>query len=244
VANGIVYFGSNDGGVYAIRVDAAQAMQRAVFWDADTAKLNSPDLAPQFQKFATARDFFQLHGYEVRLPGNLGDWINKRISDRAPSVIIFPTDTFPSTIGLADPAHGLLRQYLDSGGKVVCLGWPPLLLRLTVDKGTITGATMHWDDLEKLLGISFNGSLNNEFGDNQVTPAGRDWGFPDWWLGRWDMPLSSNITALSFDERGFAGAWVKNYGGAPGTGFVYAGISNWNTEILVRLAMVAEYRPR
>jgi hypothetical protein len=56
--------------------------------------------------------------------------------------------------------------------------------------------------------------------------------------------LSTNITALSFDERGFAGAWVKNYGGSPGTGFVYVGIADWNPEILERLAMVAEYRPR
>jgi hypothetical protein len=49
---------------------------------------------------------------------------------------------------------------------------------------------------------------------------------------------------LSLDERGFAGAWVKNYGGVPGTGFVYVGVKNWDSDVLSRLAMVAEYRPR
>jgi hypothetical protein len=54
----------------------------------------------------------------------------------------------------------------------------------------------------------------------------------------------NEVTVLSLDERGFAGAWVKNYGGAPGTGFVYLGTKNWDSEILSRLEMAAEYRPR
>jgi hypothetical protein len=97
---------------------------------------------------------------------------------------MFPTDTFPSTIGGPDPAHGLFRQYLDSGGKAVCVGWLPMLLRLTINNNTLTGATICLDDVEKLLGIRLKGSLHNEMGNNQVTPAGRDWGLPEWWLGR------------------------------------------------------------
>jgi hypothetical protein len=42
----------------------------------------------------------------------------------------------------------------------------------------------------------------------------------------------------------FAGAWVKNYGGVPGTGFVYVGLEDKGDDMLNRLAMVAEYRPQ
>jgi hypothetical protein len=244
VANGVVYFGSNDGGVYAIRADGSQPMQRAVYWDAETAKaLVKSDLEPDYTDFAKVRDFFQARGYDVLVSATVGDWLSKRISDHAPSAIVFADDILPTPVGGTDPDHGPFRQYLDSGGKVVWVGFPPMLLKLTVENGVMTGATIRWDDANQLLGVSFKGALNGEFNNNQVTPAGRDWGLGEWWLGSWDLPPSSDTTALSLDERGFAGAWVKNYGGPPGTGFVYVG-KNWDSEVLNRLGIIAEYRPR
>jgi outer membrane protein assembly factor BamB len=242
--DGVVYFGSNDGGVYAIRTDGAQPMQRAVYWDAETAKLSvGIDLEPDYKQFAVVRDFFQARGYEVLMSATVGGWLTKRVSDRVPSVVVFPTDVLPTPIAGPDPAHCLFRQYLDSGGKVVWSGVPPSMLRLIVEKDTITGAAIRWDDASNLLSVSFKGALNGELNNNQVTPAGRDWGLGEWWLGSWDLPLSGNTTALSLDERGFAGAWVKNYGGPPGTGFVYVG-KNWGSEMLNALGVVAEYCPR
>jgi outer membrane protein assembly factor BamB len=244
VGDGIAYFGSNDGGVYAIRVDGARPMQRAVFWDAETVKLLAPsDLEPDYKDFAMVRDFLQASGYDVLVSATLGEWLTKRISDRAPSVIVFPTDILPTSVAGPDPARGLFRQYLDSGGKVVWIGFPPMLLKLIVVHDTMTGATIRWDDANRLLGVSFRGALNGEMNDNRATPAGSDWGLAGWWLGSWDLPVSRDITVLSLDDRGFAGAWVKSYGGPPGTGFVYLG-KNWSSEILNRLGMVAEYRPR
>ena len=245
VADGVVYFGSNDGEVYAIRADAAQPVQRAVYWDAETAKLAAgSDLEAEYKQFAVVRDFFQERGYEVLESASLGEWLTRRISDHAPSVVVFPTSSFPTLAAVPDPAHGLFRQYLDSGAKAVWVGFPPMLLKLTVEKGAITDATIRWDDAQQLLGSSWQGGLNNEMGNNRVTPAGRDWGLGEWWLGAWDVPVSPDILALSLDERGYAGAWVKNYGGAPGTGFVYIGVGNWDSEVMNRLALVAEYRPR
>jgi hypothetical protein len=244
VADGVVYFGGNDGGVYAIRSDGTQPMQRAVYWDAETAKLSlGIELEPDYKEFAMVRDFFQARGYDVLVSATVGDWLTKRISDRAPSVMVFPTDVLPTLMAGPDPAHGLFRQYLDSGGKVVWAGFPPAILKLIVEKDTITGVNIRWDDARSLLGVSFKGALNGEMNNNQVTLAGRDWGLGEWWLGSWDLPISSDTTALSLDERGFAGAWVKDYGGPPGTGFVYVG-KNWGSEMINRLGLVAEYRPR
>jgi eukaryotic-like serine/threonine-protein kinase len=58
VSDGIVYFGSSDGGVYAIRADAHQPVQRAVYWDAEAAKLLvRSDLGPRYEDYARVRDF-------------------------------------------------------------------------------------------------------------------------------------------------------------------------------------------
>ena len=244
VVGGIVFFGSNDGGVYAVRVDGAQPLRQAVYWDAEMAKLSpAMGLEDMYKQFANVRDFFQRRGYEVLTSATVVDWLTARTADRAPSAVVFPTNFLPTPLAGPDRANGPFRRYLDSGGKVIWVGdYPPL--QLIVHGHDITGAEIRWDDSSKLIGVSLKGALNNEFGNNQVTPAGRDWGLTDWWLGAWDLPLSNEITPLSLDDRNYAGAWVKNYGGAPGTGFVYIGIRNWNSEMLHQVALVSEYRPR
>jgi hypothetical protein len=170
--------------------------------------------------------------------------MNKRIADRAPSVIVFPVDTLPRDIGGSDPAHGLFRGYLESGGKIVWVGWPPLLLNLVAEHDALSDVTIRRQQASDLLGISLNGALNSDMSTNRVTTAGRDWGLPDWWLGGWDLPVSKQVKALSLDERGFAGAWVKTYGGPRGTGFVYIGVGQWSGDVLESLPIIAEYRPR
>ena len=246
VVGGIVYFGSNDGGVYAIRVDGPQPLRQGVYWDAETAKISAAMSSEDtYKQYANVRDFFHGRGYEVLTSATVLHWLATRIADRAPSVVVFPTDFLSTKLAGPDPAHGPFRRYLDSGGKVVWIGdYPPLLLQLIIHGHDITGAEIRWDDSSKLLGISLKGALDNEFGNNQVTPAGRDWGLADWWLGVWDLPPSNEITPLSLDERNYVGAWVKNYGGAPGTGFVYIGLRTWNSEMLQHVALVSEYRPR
>ena len=245
VANGTVFFGSNDGGVYAVRVDGGHPMQRAVYWDAETAKLfGRSDLGTDYVGFQLARDFLEARGYEVLLSSTVEAWLAKRVADRDASVIVFPTDTLPASLGGPDPAHGPLRRYLESGGKVVWSGFPPLLLKPVTENDALSDILIRRNDTSSLLGISFDGALNGDMTENRVTPTGREWGLPEWWLGGWDLPISGNVTVLALNERGYAGAWVKNYGGPPGTGFVYIGTKNWDGDILNRIAAVAEYRPR
>ena len=246
VAPGVVYFGSNDGSVYALRTDSAKPLQRAVYWDAELPKMLSGfDDEPRYKgDYAAAHDFFRQRGYDVLDPTALADWMARRVADHAPSVIVFPADFLPATVAGRDPAHSVFRRYLDSGGKVVWLGIPPMLFNLTIKNSRITNVGSSWDDARQLLGISFNRGLHDEMNNNSVTSAGREWGLPEWWLGTWALPTSSDMTALSLNDRGFAGAWVKNYGGPPGIGFVYLSPGNLDSEWLYRQAMVAEFRPR
>src|ERR1700728_1970426 len=238
VANGVVYFGSNDGGVYAIRAEAAQPMQRAVYFEEESAKLWAQvDFEVKVKDELTFRDFFHARGYDVVDAATLGDWLTKRISDGAPSVIAFATYTLPESVAGSDPAHGLFREYLDSGGKVLWINNPPMLTKLNVDKdNNITDMSLTWDAASNLLGIPYKGALQSDQNSNRVTPAGRDWGLVEWWIGTWDVPVSSGMTPLSLDDRGFAGAWIKSYGGPPGTGFVYIRRGPLDNKKLGRLA--------
>jgi eukaryotic-like serine/threonine-protein kinase len=233
IADGVAYFGCNDGAIYAIRIDGAQPMRRAVYWDAESAKLS------EGTDYAAVRDFFQARGYELLDSANLGDWLARRTADRAPSVAVFATDMLPQSVAGSDPAHGPFRNYLDSGGKVVWIGDPPLLDKVVGDKDV----TYDWDSASQLLGVRFQGALVDIANNNRSTPTGIEWGLAPSWLGSWDVPVSSGMSVLAFDDRGFAGAWLKNYGGALGTGFVYVALAGWNTDTLAKLAMVAEYRP-
>jgi hypothetical protein len=53
-----------------------------------------------------------------------------------------------------------------------------------------------------------------------ATAAGRRWGVSGWWDANWALDTSAVSEVLGLDERGLAAAWVKRYGGPPGTGFV------------------------
>jgi outer membrane protein assembly factor BamB len=246
LADGTVYFGSNDGGVYAIRVDGSEPMQRAVYVDEPTMQLwDSLGFSVKVADQLAFRDFFQARGYELLNAATLGNWLAKRTVDRKPSVIVSCSPTVPESVGGNDPAHGAFRQYLTSGGKVLWIGyWPPLLAKLLFDKNNnLTGMTMNWAAADALIGVSYKGGLQTEMNENQVTPVGREWGLPEFWLGVWEVPTSPDITVLSTDDRGLPASWVKSYGGPPGTGFVQLALEKWDGEMLNDLALVAEYRP-
>jgi hypothetical protein len=234
IADGVAYFGSNDGCVYAVRIDAAQPMQRAVYWDEQSAKL-SPTT-----DYAAVRDFFHKRDYMVLDSATLVDWLTRRSSDPAASVIVFATDILPAEAGGKDPAHGPFRHYLDHGGKALWLGDPPLLDKII----SADDVTLDYDSADSLLGVHLQGALQDLGISNRSTDAGLSWGLASSWLGAWDVPPSRELTILARDDRDFAGAWVRSYGGAPGTGFVFVPLPSWDASVLGNLAMVAEYRPQ
>jgi hypothetical protein len=62
----------------------------------------------------------------------------------------------------------------------------------------------------------------------------------------WPADPRTVTTVLALDEDGLAAAWVKNYGGAPGTGFVripaYPGFDGTPLN-LANVQFAAEYTP-
>jgi eukaryotic-like serine/threonine-protein kinase len=240
VADGVLYVGSNDGSIYALRVNSDALLKRAVFWDAESARVVvSADV--QANQLA-ARNALSARGYEIIGSSQLAHWLSERLSDHTASVVVFANDCLPSEVVGVDPAHGLLRQYLETGGKVVWMNDPPLA-RSQLSHGNFE---ISWEQTDKLLGIAHAGALSDSSYasyDIRATPEGRSWGLQEWWLGAWDVPISGGITVLASDERGYAGAWVKRYDGPPGSGFVFISRTTWSNDDFARLAFVAEYRP-
>ena len=61
------------------------------------------------------------------------------------------------------------------------------------------------------------------------------------WVSTYAVAVSDSIEVLAIDENGRAGAWVKSYGGPPGTGFVGIGMDHVSSNALDAVCAVAEY---
>ena len=228
----LVFIGSTDGGVYAVRVSATP-VQRAVFFDSAYIKSASvPDPVLLSRYFAN-------RGYTVLDATALGAFLQARIQDRAPSVLVFAIDHLPpSALDTAALERSPLRRYLDAGGKVVWPGIPPALFPRDPKTGNAGGLdALRWGNATKLLGVPHDAAMFDQRGV-RATEAGKRWGLQSRWRTGWGIDPDRSITVLGLDEFGLASSWVKRYGGPEGTGFVRVPPDEPMTVFLA-----AEYRP-
>jgi outer membrane protein assembly factor BamB len=230
VDDGVVFFGADDGYVYALHGDGTYP-HRAVFWDEDFEAYTI------FRSHVETRVFFAQHGYQVLDTDALNGFLESRITDRDPSVVVFAMD-YVSLSMIAEPGDTvLLRRYLDAGGKVVWLDLPPMVL-IRNDSGRVTALDRNRP--ENLLGVDHS-DFNFDFYAAIPTDLGREWGLERGWVGSYSVPLSESIEVLARDENGRAAAWVRHYGGSAGTGFVGIGMDHASDNALEAVHSVAEY---
>jgi len=210
LARGLLLFGSDDGGVYALR-GGDRDLQRVVWWDSATTTLNT------FAGHAELRDHLAGRDWRVLGTDSTVAFLQARIADRAASVVVVAQDQLPARLLPSAADTTLLRRYLNAGGKIVWMGIPPLLW-----PRDSTGF-----DFDKINRAACGTLLQVDcspanFNDWRVAPtvAGRAWGLDGWWISRWSVSPHSVTTVLAYDQRGDASAFVKEFGGAPGSGFV------------------------
>ena len=225
IAGEYVVFGSSDGAVYALRANDGPQVQRAVFFDSTALDKARADGAPLAARFLANR------GYRTLDLAALPTFLTERIADHAPSVVVFAIDYAPPSI----VESSLLRHYLESGGKVVWRGVPPGIFPATMPPGEIK---LDWDTPRAITGVPHDSALF-DFHGVRATAAGVRWGLPQRWRDAWSVAPSGVTTVLGLDDAGLAAAWVKSFGGAPGTGFVRV---PFDDPFAVYLA--AETRPR
>lgn len=209
--DGMLFVGSDDGGVYAFR--EGPPVRRAVFRDSALAR------AAWYRGHDELADHLVAAGYRELDSDGLVAFLEARSDDGAPSVVVFAMDVLPAVAAEGGPSS-LLRRYLEAGGKVVWVGVPPLLWRrdpATGSPGDLTAIDR--DATEGLLGVPHDRGNFDAYGA-RPTAAGRRWGLTGWWMTRWAATPVPGLVPLALNELGLAAAWVRSYGGPPGTGFV------------------------
>ena len=214
IVDDVIYVGSFDGAVYAVRAtSAAQGLERAMFWDSSYVKVAA--FAPHQQ----VRTYLAARGYQELSAGELGRFLAARVSDGAPSVVVFPIDYLPPGVAPVAADTVLFRRYLDAGGKVVWLGLPPMMIKRNLENGDFGITDIDRRGPRNLLGVSHEHANFDPTGA-QATAAGAAWGLTGWSLSDWSADPADVTETLARDEQGLAAAWLKSYGGRPGTGFL------------------------
>jgi eukaryotic-like serine/threonine-protein kinase len=233
-----VIFGSDDGGVYAVKAAASPeaALRRAVFWDSSMTRL---PLSANHERLKT---YLVGRGYTLLDAAALGTFLAERVRDRAPSVVLFAIDHVPASVAPVAADTVLLRRYLNAGGSVVTFGAPPRIapadMRSLLD--------LQRDAPTRIIGVRYT---RGNFDPLGVTPnaLGERLGFSDWYLDNWGAMPQDVTTVFATDEHGNAAAWIKNFGGPNGTGFIRlpAGDGSPGRPLdFILIQSIAELRPR
>ncbi|MHC4331142.1 MAG: PA14 domain-containing protein [Planctomycetota bacterium] len=211
----------------------ARGAYLAVYWDE-----NYPDHWINAGDAATVRDGLADAGYEVLDADQLKSWMDDRIADGAPSVVVFSKDVAPETVAETNTADCTLRQYLDAGGKIVFYGDIPFW-----NQGNPGGGETNWSASGStgILGFHAAGATWDTSNTVQITEDGEEWGLTETWASVRPATPGDVDIVLATDNSGAAAAWVKNY--VPGethTGFVRIW-DRGNIYSLDDLMRVAEY---
>jgi len=185
-------------GVSTLDAAANIGWQRAAYWD---------QRYPTCWTSGTAiRDLLAYDGYQVLDADQLQTWMKARSADGAPSVVVFCQDIAPDTVVETMSSTCTLRQYLNSGGKIVWYADIPLYYQGHRD-GTRT--VLDVDGAIAVLGSSAAGGTWDRNATVTFTDDGRAWGLTVPWQSV--RPATVGRRVLATDPVGYAAAWVVHY---------------------------------
>ncbi|HNS19088.1 MAG TPA: PKD domain-containing protein [Sedimentisphaerales bacterium] len=182
---------------------------RAAYWDTR--------YSTSWVHGSAIRDALQSAGYEVLNADQLALWMDARIVDGKPSVVVFCQDLAPDTVYEAATSSCTLREYLDAGGKIVWYGDIPLYYQ-----GHSNGMRTEFGTGGSLGALGFNaaGGVWDRGEQVTLTEDGRSWGLTQTWVST-RPALSANVRVLARDSVGQAAGWVKHFVSGDGyRGFV------------------------
>ncbi|MHC4558355.1 MAG: hypothetical protein ACYS80_13740, partial [Planctomycetota bacterium] len=212
---------------------------RVAYWDTDY-----PTGWAEVALTEAVRDYLATNGYTVVDAAQLKTWMDARIADGAPSVVVFCKDIVPDTVAETQDPNATIRKYLDAGGKVVWYAdWPIYYQGLS--DGT-SAPTWGPDGAINVLGFNASGGPNDTGEQVGFTAAGIEWGLTQTWPSARPTPpdITENLTTLATISGGSAAGWAKHY--LPGDyyrGFFRIAdfnVSAGDTDLLPDLLNVAE----
>lgn len=219
-AGGTLFLGSDDGYLYAL--EEGQPPYKAVYLPTQLKGIAQYLVVDQrLAPYLKEKAFEQLDS------AGLHQFIQDRIQDKNPSVVVFSLPLIPTNIVGDEPEKGMIRQYLEAGGKMVWMGDIPNLYEIDAsgnfNRNPETGA--------RLLGVQFTDAAESGNYYSKATQAGLNHGLPDW-LKTTGSPVSANgLVPLAIDEFGRVSLWVKYFHPRPGSGFISCRTWGWNVPI-------------
>ncbi len=204
-----IYFGSDNGFFYAL--EDGEKPYKEVY---EPAKIEGN--AKYFVADTTIAPFLQQRGFERLDSAALYRFLKNRIEDGKPGVIVFSLALIPGNIIGADPEKGMIRKYLDAGGKIIWMGNSPNYFepdsngnfKKQINKGN------------QLLGVQF---INPDESGNfysKTTQEGLNTGLPQWLTITSSPVAGKGVVPLAYDEYGRVSAWTKKFNPRAGSGFI------------------------
>jgi outer membrane protein assembly factor BamB len=216
-----LYFGSDNGYFYALE-EGPEAI-KAVYEPAQiegNAKYLVVDA--KITPFLEERGFERL-GDEAQLQ----NFLSKRLKDGKPSVVVFAFPIIPNDVISAAPESGLMRQYLESGGKVIWMGDVPNYYEVAEQGQFRRNPTPG----SQLLGVTYLHPSDSGNYSTQTTQEGRNQGLADRIKTTGAVVAPAGIVPLGYDEFGRVNAWMKKFHPRPGSGFISCRTWSWNVPI-------------
>ncbi len=217
---GLIYFGADDGKIYAIQeVEGHMAV-----YQPDSIQGNARFLVVD----AKMKPFLTEKGFTPLNEEGLKEFLDARIRDRERSIVVFALPIIPRNMIGENPVNGMIREYLNSGGRVLWFGDVPNYYALN-DQGNFGRDPKEGMDL---LSVNYSnpGESGNYFSNS--TELGIEMGLPAWYKSTVSIVENSeDIEPLSYDEFGRISAWIKRFGGKDGGAFISLRTWAWNVSI-------------
>jgi hypothetical protein len=243
VAGDTVYAASDRGTLFALSVATTapaprRPARRIVYFE-------GPKSAQAFGWFANGVDsaalaHFTGAGYESMNAAQLAELMRRQDAAAPPAVVVFADNRFPAAI--VDDASGPppVRRFLDAGGKIVLLGPNPLAYRTDPATGALTD--LDYELPQRVFGVRFpEPRLIGGYYPSTPTAAGRAMGLRHGFVGYPSIDAQDGVTVLATDEYGRAGAWLRSYGGAPGSGLLQLALPRQEVPDYAEVQAVIEY---
>ena len=220
VDSNIVFAGSDDGYMYAL--EEGMKPIKAVYQPiAANAMMEGFTVDKKILPYLKERGFEQLDS------AKLYHFLNDRIRDGTPSVIVFSYDQIPASMVGVDPQQGMIRKYLEAGGKIIWFGNVPNLYTFD-SKGK---PTMDTSVASRMLDIKVIRPEESGNYYSQTTQAGMNMGLPAWKTFTYANIDNERVLPLAIDDHGRVTAWMKKFNARAGSGFISCRTLGWYAPI-------------
>ena len=213
-----VYVGSDNGYFYAL--EQGKDVYKAVYQPMPDGQTNYPVID------AAITPYFKERGFQQLDSAKLYQFISDRIRDKALSVVVFAYDAVPPNIVGEHPENGMIRKYLESGGKILWFGGVPNLFGFDAK-----GKFQRGRDLTvatRLLDVDFVSPEESGNYYSRSTQQGLNWGLPAWLKTTHSSVAAEKVIPFTIDEHNRVSAWMKKFNDRPGSGFISCRTWAWD----------------